>query len=135
MSAFFKLIWIAFLVAACPVLASPVTQKLVGTLKDDSGGAIGGARILVHWDRSGADVGLSSNVGLPNDLTIQSDRTGRFEAELPSGFYDVFISATAFSPECRKIRLKMAETVRYDTKLKADPLVTKELGFTITAPK
>jgi hypothetical protein len=60
---------------------------------------------------------------------------GQFESEVPPGFYDVFISAMGFSPQCRKMRVKLGQMARYDAKLKADPLVTKELGDRFEAPK
>ena len=135
MSTFLRLICILFLVAASSALADRSTAKLVGTVTDTNGGAISNARLLVHWDRSGADVGLATNIGLPNDLSIQSNEVGEFVSELSPGFYDLFISATAFSPDCHKIRIKVGETLKYNAKLKPDPLVTKELGFFITEPK
>jgi hypothetical protein len=115
------------LVFVSPALASPITQ-LKGVITDSEGAAIRGAHIFVHWDQSGAKAGLRSNIGLKNDLVLETDTRGEFAAELPPGFYDVFASATAFSPDCRKIRIKSGETMIYKTQLKADPLVIKELG-------
>jgi hypothetical protein len=129
------LFWAASLVLMASVSARPATQKLIGTVTDDSGGAIADAQILVRWDKSGAAVGLSTNVGLPNDLSLRSNKEGQFDAELPPCFYDVFISATAFSPECRKVRVKPGQTTRYHARLKTDPLVIKELGDPIAVPR
>jgi hypothetical protein len=53
---------------------------------------------------------------------------GEFAIELPPGFYDVMISANAFSPECHKMRIHANEFALDNVKLKADPLITKELG-------
>jgi len=47
--------------------------------------------------------------------------------ELPPGFYDVFIAATAFSPHCEKIRLKAKEVKTYEIKLKLSSVTSKEL--------
>jgi hypothetical protein len=104
---------------------------LKGTVVDGEGAAIGRARVLVRWDPSGAHVGLVTNVGLPEDLAVETNKNGEFSSEVPPGFYDLFVSAMAFSPECRKVRIQPGETANYEFKLKADPLVTKELGFHI----
>jgi hypothetical protein len=56
-----------------------------------------------------------------------TDGNGSFSVELPSGFYDVFVSAMAFSPDCRKLRIQQVpQNVRF--RLKVDPLVQDELG-------
>lgn len=126
---------VIFLASSVSVSGRPVTQTLAGTVTDDSGGVIANAQIAVHWDKSGADVGLSTNVGIPNDLILQSNKMGQFQAELPPGFYDVFISAMGFSPQCRKMRIKVGHVARYDAKLKVDSLVINELGDRFEAPK
>jgi len=62
------------------------------------------------------------------DLTLETGPRGEFGAELPPGFYDVFVAASAFSPDCRKVRIKPGEVVTYNPSLKVDPLVASELG-------
>ncbi len=104
------------------------TARIKGVVTDSEGAAIHGARVLLHWDQSGAGVGLKSNAGLKRDLILETDAKGEFTAELPPGFYDVFVTASAFSPECRKIRIKPGETATYKATLKVDPLVTGKLG-------
>jgi hypothetical protein len=118
------------LVIAAFTLAAPAGAQthLTGTVRDSAGGAISGVHIFIHWDPSGSEVGLTTNVGIKQDLTVTTDANGSFSAELPPGFYDVLVSATAFSPDCRKIRLKARETVTYDAKLNVSPLVSQELG-------
>ena len=74
---------------------------------------------------------MDSNVGIKEDVALTTGQTGEFETDLPPGFYDLFVSATAFSPVCRKIRLKDIAHPPVDFRLKADPLVTKELGHEI----
>src|SRR5215475_8798307 len=76
-----------------------------GTVTDSSGAAISGAMVLVHWDSAGSTVGLTTNIGIKKDLIIKTDEKGSFTADLPWGFYDVFFSAMAFTPTCRKIRV------------------------------
>ena len=41
---------------------------LKGVVTDSEGAAISGARVVMHWDSSGAAVGLKSNVGSKSDL-------------------------------------------------------------------
>jgi len=136
MSTFPKLVCAALLLlCACYAMADSPAGKLRGVVTDDSGGRIDRARILVHWDRSGADVGLTSNVGIANDLWLDTNRMGEFATELPPGFYDIFVSTTSFSPYCRKIRVKPGESATFDLELVVNPLVTKELGFEIPDAK
>jgi hypothetical protein len=99
-----------------------------GTVTDENGGAISGAMILLHWDPAGSAVGLGSNVGIKKDQVLLTNGKGRFAAELPSGFYDLFVSATAFTPACRKIRLNGVAISELSFRLKVDPKVTSELG-------
>lgn len=115
-------------VLASAICVADGLGTLKGTIRDSEEAAVKGARILVHWDSAGAAAGLRTNVGLDHDLTVQSDVNGQFAVELPPGFYDVYVSAVAFSPHCRKIRIKAGETATYQVNLRADPLVTKELG-------
>jgi hypothetical protein len=102
--------------------------RFSGAVTDESGGAISGAMILLHWDSAGSTVGLDSNVGIKKDLVLTTDEKGGFSAELPPGFYDLFVSAMAFTPTCRKIRLIGIATAEPTFRLKADPKVTRELG-------
>ena len=114
-------------------LATPVSAqtRLNGVVTDSEGAAISGAHILIHWDPSGSTVGLTTNVGIKQDLVVVTDASGRFSAELPPGFYDVFASAMAFSPDCKKIRTKNGEVATYNVRLLFSPLSTKELGSTL----
>lgn len=110
-------------------LAFPAsTIGLKGTVTDSTGAAIRRARLVVHWDSSGSAVGLKSNVGIKQDVTLETDEDGKFSADLPPGFYDVFVTAQAFSPQCQKIRIKPGSAAMYNPKLKVDPLVSSEIG-------
>lgn len=122
-----------FLTVAIRCTAGPVPRALLkGTVTDSEGAAIRGAHIIVRWDPAGADVGLQNNVGLKHYLDLVTDKKGVFASELPPGFYDVFVSATAFSPECRKVRIKPGLTFVYKARLRVDPRVTRELGDTLS---
>jgi hypothetical protein len=85
-----------------------------------------GARIIVHRDSSG-----TGSVEY-KDLVITSNKTGQFTLEVVPGFYDIFVSAPAFSPECTKLRVRKAASAVYMPRMHADPLVTKELGDTFS---
>jgi hypothetical protein len=114
------------------MLLTPTAEEMKCSLrvavKDANGAAIAGARIVIHWDPAGNGVGLTSNVGIKEDLQLETDQAGRYSAELPPGFYDVFVSSRAFSPDCRKVRLKPGKTASPDFRLRVDPLVTVEIG-------
>ena len=65
-------------------------------------------------------------------MVITSEKNGKFKLEVVPGFYDVFVSAPAFSPQCTKVRVREAEPAIYMPSLHADPLVTKERGDTFS---
>ncbi len=115
---------VALLVSAAPV----GNAKLSGKVTDSHGATIPGVCLIVHWDPSGSDVGLDSNVGLRQDLNVRVDKTGVYSVEVPPGFYDVFVSSPAFEPFCRKVRLRPGESETLDSKLAVSLLVTKELA-------
>jgi hypothetical protein len=102
--------------------------QVTGTVTDESGAVISGAMILIHWDSAGSKVGLRSNVGIKKDLLLATDAKGSVTIELPSGFYDLFVSATGFTPVCRKTRLNGAATSEYRFQLAVDPKVSQELS-------
>lgn len=114
-----------------PVSSDFAKAKLKLVVSDPNGAGIGRSRIILHWDQSGSRVGLGSNVGLPEDLPLETNKDGMVLSEVPPGFYDLFVSAMAFSPDCRKVRVQAGESATYNFKLVPDPLVTKELGFFI----
>jgi hypothetical protein len=115
----------AMLVASGMALGDTVFK---GEVTDINGAAISGAMVLIHWDSAGSAVGLTANVGIRKDLITKTDDNGSFVVELPPGFYDVFASATAFTPACRKIRVAAPPRPPLIFRLNVDPLVAKELG-------
>ncbi len=116
------LFFIFLLFAAAPANAA----TLSGTILDSEGAAIAGAHIIIHWDHSGSNY-LKDNLGIKEDITAKSDASGQFSFVLPSGFYDVFVSATVCSPHCDKIRLKGKEARTYNVELKVSEVISKEL--------
>jgi hypothetical protein len=121
-----KFILVAFLMLGAE--QNIQTAKMTGSATDPTGAAIAQATIELHWDPSGAHVGLKTNVGLRSEMKIMTDSDGKFSATVPPGFYDVFVSAPAFSPACRKVRLLQGKTSHVTFRLVPDKLVTAELG-------
>ena len=103
-------------------------EIVAGRIVDSEGAAIGDARVLVHWDSAGSTVGLSDNIGIQTDLVVTTDANGNYSAPVPAGFYDVFVSAMAFTPTAAKVRVKQAQRITYSSALRADPLVSSELA-------
>ena len=117
-----------------PLFASP-KSVIAGRVVDSEGAVIANARVLVHWDSSGSTVGLTDNIGLKNDVSAITDANGRYSVRLPAGFYDVFVSAMAFTPTAAKVRVKRDQPTTFDTSLRPDPLVSNELAHKlVTTP-
>jgi hypothetical protein len=108
----------------------PTQASLQGTVSDSSGAAIPAALVMVHWDSSGSRTGLKDIVGISSDVILKADSKGFYSASIPPGFYDVFVSSPAFSPQCRKVRVRQDQVIVYSPKLEVDPLIVKELGDT-----
>src|SRR5260370_3463837 len=111
------------------LLLSVVSAKagtLSGTVRDAEGAVISNAHVVVHWDSSGSNY-LKDNLGIKQDIAATTDSSGHFSVELPFGFYDVFVTAEAFTPHCEKIRLKDTKERTYDFRLKVSSVTSKEL--------
>ena len=101
------------------------SSTISGTVRDTEGAVIGKARITIHRDSTnGKKEGA--------DLVVTSDKNGEFVLKVDPGFYDIFVSAPAFSPQCTKINVSGSEPGIYMPRLHADPLVTKERGDTFS---
>jgi hypothetical protein len=108
-------------------------SEIVGQVTDSEGAVLAKARVLLHWDPSGSTVGLMDNIGTKQDVTALTDANGNYSFTVPPGFYDVFVSAMSFTPASAKIRVKQGHRATFNTKLRVDPLVSKELGHEISA--
>ena len=99
------------------VAASQTKSGIDGEIADSEGAVIANARVLLHWDSAGSTVGLSDNIGIPHDVIVMTDHNGRYLAEVPAGFYDVFVSAMAFTPTAAKVRVKKGSPyyIQHDT--------------------
>jgi hypothetical protein len=63
---------------------------------------------------------------LIKDVVLKADFVGRFSVDLPAGFYDVFVSSSAFTPVCKKIHLRDGQTFTFDPLLPLDPQILDE---------
>jgi hypothetical protein len=119
------------LLCVCAIFAD--TQSAIsGRVVDSEGAAIANARVLIHWDPSGSAVGLIDNIGIPRDVIVATDSNGDYLANVPPGFYDVFVSVMAFTPTAAKVRVKQGQLTTFSPMLRADALVMKELGHEIS---
>ena len=117
--------WIVPFVAVCSFAQD---SAITGLVADSTGGAIPKAQITIHWDSSGSTVGLKDNVGLSRDLTATTNKAGHFAMAVPPGFYDVFVTAPAFTPIASKVRVKANIPARLELRLNVDPVVSRELA-------
>jgi Carboxypeptidase regulatory-like domain len=129
MSRLIRAFLLGFMYLSC-AFGAPQTA-ITGQITDSEGAVIANARVLVHWDPSGSAVGLRDNNGIKQDVMVVTDASGHYSANVPPGFYDVFVSAMAFTPAATKVRVKEGQPGTFSPKLNADPLVTKELGHEI----
>jgi len=102
-----------------------MAATLSGSVRDSEGAVIPKAYAVVYWDSAGS-IYLKDNVGTKEDKIATTDGNGEFSLDLPPGFYDVFISATAFSPHCEKVRLNGKGTKKFEVKLKVSPVTSQE---------
>jgi|ERR1051325_1072851 hypothetical protein len=103
-------------------------STIAGQVTDSLGAVLANTRVLIHWDPSGSAVGLKDNIGVQQDVIVVTDVDGKYSADVPPGFYDLFVTRMAFSPASAKVRIKQGQRTVFNAKLKVDPQVTKELA-------
>lgn len=118
---------LAALLLGGSVVAAQGQSGITGHVTDLSGAAIAKARVLIHWDPAGSKVGLTDNIGIQQDVIVTTDADGSYSVEVPPGFYDVFVTSMAFTPTAGKVRVKKEQRATYNSKLKVDALVSREL--------
>jgi len=106
--------------------ATSPTTRASGFVTDTERGSIEDAHLLFHPDPAGK--GRDGHPDMRLDVLCKTDRAGHFEAELEPGFYDMCVMAMAFTAQCRKILVVEGKPLKYDFKLKVDPLIWKHLG-------
>jgi hypothetical protein len=103
-------------------------SAITGQITDSEGAVIANARLLVHWDASSNAVSPRNDIGIKQDLIVVTDASGHYSANVPTGFYDVFVSAPGFTPIAAKVIVKQGQKAVLNAKLYVDPLVSKEIG-------
>ena len=100
------------LVAAIVILAGQASlfsqnSGLSGTVVDQVEHApIRNVCVLVHRNEG-------------TDVHVRTDPGGRYSVQVPSGLYDVFVSAGGFAPSCRKVEIKPDGMTNFDAALHA----------------
>ena len=113
------------------IVSSAVAQNSMakGIVVDPSGAPISQGFVLFHSDA------LTPENPIPYDVTLRTDKQGRFSAELPPGFYDLFIGSGGFEPNCQKVRMYTSAPEDLTVVLKLDAKFVKEHGDEFTAPE
>jgi hypothetical protein len=109
----------------CSTLLAASPGFIKGKVSDSEGSAIAEAHVIFHADLAGR-----SNRMAILDQSRETDAAGRFNIQLEPGFYDVCVTAMAFTPICKKVLVTSSKTSEHDVKLKADPLVSEHLADT-----
>jgi len=94
-------------VASLQAQAKPLEGKLAGQVSDAANAPIAKAFVLVHQPEGKKDF-------------IVKVSNGRFELSLPPGLYDVFVSASGFSPSCKRIKISAGRSAVFNPLLQAD---------------
>ena len=120
-----------FAVVPLVISVSAVAQNsaVKGIVVDPTGAPISRAFVLFHTDA------LKPENPVPYDLTLRTDKQGKFSADLPPGFYALFIGAGDFEPNCQAIRIRIGVPQDLTIQLKLDPEYVKEYGDEFTAPE
>jgi hypothetical protein len=107
-------------------LSADPQPTMTGQVSDSEGAVIAKARVLIHWDPSSSRSGVTK--GPVQDVSVLTDDSGIYSAPVSAGFYDVFVSAPAFTPIAAKVIVKEGQRAVLNAKLYIDPLVSKEIG-------
>jgi hypothetical protein len=57
---------------------------------------------------------------------LESSHAGRYEASLPPGVYDVFVSEGTSEPRCRRVLIRAGSTSTWTLKLEVDEIFTEK---------
>ncbi len=96
-------------VTGVTIAASTSSVRVSGSVVFDGDGLpISNAHVWIHEQSKNEMV------------SIPLDKTGRFDTELPSGYYDVFIGAPGFAPFCQKLWVRTGEPTSLKIRLSYD---------------
>jgi hypothetical protein len=118
---------IVFLLA---LLTSESSQNVAQSLDAD-----GKLIVLVTWgdvdNTPATDAYLEAHGFVPKynsekSFVLKMSRTGQYEAPLPPGVYDVFVSEGTSVPACKRVLIKTASTTNWTLKLETDYVYTEK---------
>lgn len=103
-----------------------VPPTIAGHVTDSEGAVIAKARVLIHWDPTSRRTSVTNDP--IQDVSVLTDESGAYSVPVATGFYDVLVSAPAFTPVAAKVIVKEGHGGVLNAKLYLDPLVSKEIG-------
>ena len=106
-------------------LSADPQSTITGQVTASEGAVIADARVLLHWDSSGSAV---EHLGFKQDVIVVTDASGDYSTNVPAGFYDVFVSAPAFTPIAAKVIVRERQKAMFNARLYVHPLVSREIG-------
>ena len=94
--------------------------KLTVTVEDATGAIIPGASIrLQHWEYD-----HGQHARLVQDVTVTTDAQRHMSGELQPGVYDLFVSASAFEPVAKSVKIESGKQTQVISKLKMNRYVS-----------
>ncbi|MEP7364538.1 MAG: carboxypeptidase-like regulatory domain-containing protein [Acidobacteriota bacterium] len=115
-------------------LALHAQSTLQGVVADSEGGAIANAIVRIHWDPASPRLQARNVVTKQEDIVVQTAEDGSYSVNLAPGFYDIFVTSTAFEPAATKVRTLSGKTSTFSSKLKFSKIVCDEVCETIATP-
>ena len=109
-------IWLSLLLSQQADFARE-THRCHISVSDELGAVINNSEIWIHRD--------AVNGSYPFNKTLSVDQNGQLNVDLAGGFYDVCVVSSAFTPRCRKLRLRDRDRA-LKFRLSASPEVLKE---------
>ncbi|HVP42821.1 MAG TPA: carboxypeptidase-like regulatory domain-containing protein [Terriglobales bacterium] len=104
------------------VLTAVASTSGNGVLSGQVASVVDGSPVARAW------VLIHPSGGGIEDVRITVERDGKFSAELPPGFYDVFVTAVGFAPTCSKVRLRAGQTTTYNPRIGVSKLESSQIA-------
>lgn len=99
---------------------------LSGIVRDATNSGVPNAHVTIHWDPTGSPNPMADGKAR-QDISVTTDKNGKFSVVLPSGYYDIFVSAPAFDPQCEKLHVNDHGTKRFEVRLLLSRITMKEM--------
>jgi len=95
----------------------PSLGKLVVQVTDESNAPVSRAFVYIH---NGVGEEYANFNGQIGDIKPTLDRNGRVEVRLSTTYYDLFVAASGFLPDCRVVHIEPGKTTEINVKLHPD---------------